>query len=176
MSLPLQSQASPEPQPSTEQMSDPHASPGPRRVVVGQEHSVSRTVSESDVYSFAGITGDLNRIHLNAPFAATTKFGDRLVHGAYILGLISAASTKLIDASGGFAVAYGHDRIRYLAPSFIGDTLTVLYRPTNIDLASGKIHSDVEVRNQHGALVTVASHIVLFLDEEATTSSSFGDK
>ena len=170
MSSPLQ------PEPSPEQMSNPQAPLWSRRIGVGQEHSVSRTVSESDVYSFAGITGDLNRIHLDAPFAATTKFSDRLVHGAYILGLISAASTKLIDASGGFAVAYGHDRIRYLAPSFIGDTLTVLYRPTDIDLASGKVHSEVEVRNQYGALVTVGSHIVLFLDEKATTSSSVGDK
>jgi acyl dehydratase len=157
-------------------MPDPQARLWFRRIAVGQEHSVSRTVSESDVYSFAGITGDLNRIHLNAPFAKTTKFGDRLVHGAYILGLISAASTKLIDASGGFAVAYGHDRIRYLAPSFIGDTLTVLYRPTDINHSSGRVHSEVEVRNQYGALVTVGSHIVLFLDEEATTSSSVGDE
>ena len=131
----------------------------------GQAVTLSRTVSEADVYQFAGITGDLNRVHIDAKFMLSTRFGQRLVHGAYILGLISAASTKLIDKSGGFAVAYGHDRVRYLAPSFIGDTLTVFYVPMEVDVATGKVTSQVEVRNQDDRLVTVGSHILFFVND-----------
>lgn len=140
-------------------------------VFVGREVSVSRTVSESDVYLFAGITGDLNRVHMNAEFMATTRFKQRLVHGAYILGLISAASTELIKESGGFAVAYGHDRVRYLAPTFIGDTLKVVYRPDQIEASNGKVTSTVEVTNQHEQLVAVASHIIFFLEDGVDTST-----
>jgi acyl dehydratase len=140
-------------------------------VVVGREVAVRRTVSESDVYMFAGITGDLNRVHMNAEFMATTRFKQRLVHGAYILGLISAASTALIEVGGGFAVAYGHDRVRYLAPTFIGDTLKVVYRADQIDASSGKVTSTVEVTNQHDQLVVVASHIIVFVDDGSATST-----
>lgn len=149
-------------------MTETTAHPWSARISVGHEVEVSRTVSEFDVYQFAGITGDLNRVHMDEQFMAASRFKRRLVHGAYILGLISTASTRLIEISGGFAVAYGHDKVRYLAPSFIGDTLTVLYRPTEIDTQTGKVSSDVEVRNQHDQLVTVATHIVCFMDDESS--------
>jgi 3-hydroxybutyryl-CoA dehydratase len=132
--------------------------------------TVSRTVSEADVYQFAGITGDLNRVHMDAQFMTTTPFGQRLVHGAYIVGLISAASTRLIERTGRLAVAYGHDRIRYLAPTFIGDTLTVTYRPLSAVGPTGKVVSDVEVRNQRDQLVTVGTHTLFFLDAENNAS------
>ena len=135
------------------------------RIAVGTRVSVTRTVAESDVYGFAGLTGDLNRAHLDAVFMASTRFGQRLVHGAYVLGLVSAASTELIRLTENFAVAYGHDRVRYLAPSFIGDTLTVGYTVTQADAATGRVTSEVEVRNQRDELVVVADHIIFFLDD-----------
>lgn len=68
------------------------------QVQPGEKVEVTRTVAESDVYQFAGITGDLNRVHVDEEFMKRTRYGSRLVHGAYILGLVSAASTSLIGA------------------------------------------------------------------------------
>lgn len=153
-------------------MSEPQRQLWRDKVSVGQEVTVSRTVSEADVYQFAGITGDLNRVHINEEYMATTRFKQRLVHGAYILGLVSTASTKLIEASGGFALAYGHDRVRYLAPSHIGDTLTVVYRPSEVEPDSGKVTSEIQVTNQHGTLVAVASHTIFFIDEDTATEGN----
>jgi acyl dehydratase len=133
---------------------------------------VHRTITEADVLAFADLTGDLNRVHTDATYMAGTRFGRRLVHGAFLLGLISTASTRLIEETGGFAVAYGHDRVRYLAPTYFDDTVTVRYRPVQVDEATGKVTSEVEVRNQHGELVTVGSHTVCFLPENPTERTS----
>ncbi|WP_426247650.1 MaoC family dehydratase [Nocardioides sp. LHG3406-4] len=134
--------------------------------------SVRRTVTEADVLAFAELSGDRNRVHTDAAYMAGTRFGGRLVHGAFLLALVSTASTRLIEETGGFAVAYGHDRVRYLAPTFLDDTVTVHYRPAQVDAASGKVTSEVEVHNQHGDLVTVGTHTVWFLPENPDERTS----
>lgn len=58
---------------------------------VGQVGSISKTISESDVYMFAGLTGDFNPAHVNKVSAEKGIFGERVVHGILVTGLISAA-------------------------------------------------------------------------------------
>ena len=102
-------------------------------VKVGDQVQFAKTVGESDVYLFAGITGDLSSNHVNEEVMRRSSYGRRIAHGALMIGFMSTSSTLMIEKSGGVGseetpVSLGYDRIRFLAPVFIGDTITVTYR------------------------------------------------
>jgi 3-hydroxybutyryl-CoA dehydratase len=126
---------------------------------VGKRVQFSKTVSESDVYLFAGITGDFDPIHLNEEYCKTTPFGRRIAHGALILGYMSTASTLIHQGFSRPLVSLGYDRIRLVKPVFIGDTVTVTYEITGIDAERSRTIAKVEVVNQQGETVVVADHI-----------------
>ena len=99
---------------------------------VGDQISFSKTVSESDVYLFAGITGDFSPNHIDEVFMSKTAFGHRIAHGALLVGYMSTASTTMLEKYGGVSesdtpVSLGYDRIRFIRPVLIGDTVTVRY-------------------------------------------------
>jgi acyl dehydratase len=129
-------------------------------IPLGKSTRVSKTVSESDVYLFAGITGDFDENHVNEEYCEKTRFGHRIAHGALIVGYMSAASTKILQEFPVPMVSVGYDRIRFLLPVFFGDTLTVDYTIIELHADRQRILSRVEVRNQAGDLVAVASHIM----------------
>jgi 3-hydroxybutyryl-CoA dehydratase len=132
-------------------------------VRVGEAITFRKTVGESDVYLFAGITGDLAPNHVDEEFMATTPYGRRIAHGVLVLGFSSTASTELLKRVGRPGVSYGYDRIRFTAPVFIGDTVTVRYRVAEIDEPGRMIRSLIEVTRQDGTLCLVATHILKFL-------------
>ncbi len=119
----------------------------------------SKTVSESDVYGFAGITGDFDGNHVNEEYARTTSLGRRVAHGALIVGYMSTASTLVLQDFGAPLVSVGYDRIRFTKPVFIGDTITVRYEITDKDEERARTIAKVEVTNQRGELVAIATHI-----------------
>ena len=134
-------------------------------VAVGDEVRFSKTVGESDVYLFAGITGDLSSNHVNEAVMSRTAYGRRIAHGALLGGFMSTTSTMMIDRSSTAGsdetpVSLGYDRIRFLAPVYLGDTVTVTYRITEIDPERRRSRSEIEVRNQNGALVAIGQHIL----------------
>jgi acyl dehydratase len=133
------------------------------RVTVGDHVLFSKTVGESDVYLFAGITGDLNAIHVNEQAMVGTRYGRRIAHGVLTVGFMSTASTMMIDKLGGVAVSYGYDRVRFVRPVFIGDTVTIRYEITERLDEARRAVSAVEATNQHGETVAVARHILQFL-------------
>jgi 3-hydroxybutyryl-CoA dehydratase len=126
---------------------------------LGKEVQFSKTVGESDVYLFAGITGDFDPLHVNEEFARTTPFGRRIAHGALILGYMSTASTLIHQGFGRPLVSLGYDRIRLVAPVFIGDTVTITYRVADKDIAKSRTIAEVLATNQHGKTVAIATHI-----------------
>ena len=86
---------------------------------VGMSESFAKTISEADVYGFAGISGDTNPVHINEEYAATTPFGQRIAHGMLSAALISTvAGTKLP----GPGAIYVDQQIKFKAPLFIGQT------------------------------------------------------
>ena len=97
-------------------------------VEIAKTTTFSKTVSESDVYLFAGITGDLSPNHVNKAYMEKSSYGRLMAHGALLVGYMSTASTLAIahtrDADE-TAVSLGYDRIRFLKPVFLGDTITV---------------------------------------------------
>ena len=147
-------------------------------VRVGQEVEVSKTVGESDIYLFAGITGDLSSNHVNEHVMGQSKFKHRVAHGALLVGFMSAGSTRMIDTHGGSAlgrataVALGYDRVRFVAPVFIGDTVTVRYRISRIEPERNRSYGTIVVRNQDGAEVAVAEHILKWVPIESTAPSA----
>ena len=66
-------------------------------VAVGDEVTFSKTVAESDVYLFAGITGDLAPNHVDAEYMKRSAYGRRIAHGALLVGYMSTASTRIIQ-------------------------------------------------------------------------------
>ncbi len=97
---------------------------------VGQTASLARTVSESDVYTFAGITGDSNPVHINQEFAETTLFKERIVHGMFSAGLISAVLGTRLPGPGAI---YLDQTLKFKAPVHINDTLTATATIDEID-------------------------------------------
>ena len=131
---------------------------------IGDSVSFAKTVGESDVYLFAGITGDFSPNHVNKEVMEATAYGERIAHGVLSVGYASTTSTLMIEKAGAAAVSVGYDRVRFVKPIFIGDTVTVTYTISEIDEESMRTRADIEVTNQHGELCTVAQHILKFLE------------
>jgi 3-hydroxybutyryl-CoA dehydratase len=128
-------------------------------IPVGLKAQFSKTVGESDVYLFAGITGDLDPNHVDEEYCKSTPFGHRIAHGALIVGYMSTASTLVLQGFSGPVVSLGYDRIRFVKPVLIGDTITVNYEIVERDLDRQRTIATVEVTNQRGETVAVATHL-----------------
>ena len=138
----------------------PEEAAGP--LAIGRTYRFAKTISESDVYQFAGITGDFHPNHIDEQYMATTRYGRRIAHGALLVGFMSTVSGMIcleigIDRP---AVTYGLDRVRYIKPVFIGDTITTVYEIAERNDQLGEIRSTVTISNQDGAPVAVAVHIL----------------
>jgi 3-hydroxybutyryl-CoA dehydratase len=128
-------------------------------IPVGLTATGTRTVGESDVYLFAGITGDFDPNHVDEEYCRTTPLGHRVAHGALIVGYMSMASTRVLDGFEAPVVSLGYDRVRHTKPVYIGDTITVHYRIATVDVERRRLTAEVRVTNQRGELVTIATHI-----------------
>ena len=134
-------------------------------VKIGDAVEVSKTIAESDVYLFAGITGDFSPNHVNEELMRNSPYKHRIVHGALIVGFMSTAASTLIAKFGGalsdrLPVSLGYDRVRFIEPVFIGDTIKVAYEITAVDEARCRSTADIIVTNQIGKNVAVAQHVL----------------
>ena len=130
---------------------------------IGDTTSFTKTVSESDVYQFAGITGDFSPNHVNKAYMEKSSYGRLMAHGALIVGFMSTVSTQIIAHSREAEetpVSVGYDKVRFLKPVFLGDTITVAYTVSEIDVMRRRSTAGIEVANQNDELVAVASHIL----------------
>lgn len=138
-------------------------------VQIGEKVTFSKTVSESDVYLFAGITGDLAPNHVNKAYMEKSKYGRLMAHGALIVGYMSTASSMAIADSRDAdetPVSLGYDRLRFIKPVFLGDTITVEYEIASVDPDSRRSTSDIRVVNQDGELTAVGQHILKWVPNE----------
>src|SRR5437867_6711329 len=85
-------------------------------LTVGKKVEVYKTVGETDIYLFAGITGDFARNHVDEEFMRRTRYGGRIAHGALLVGYMSRASTEICSGLDGTIVSYGFEKIRFPAP------------------------------------------------------------
>jgi 3-hydroxybutyryl-CoA dehydratase len=142
-------------------------------VKIGQTASFTKTVSESDVYLFAGITGDFSPNHVNKAYMEKSCYGKLMAHGALLVGFMSTTSTLAIAdtrEADETPVSVGYDKIRFIKPVFLGDTITVRYTIAEIELERKRSHSDIEVINQDDVLVAVGRHILQWVPNELKNS------
>jgi acyl dehydratase len=133
-------------------------------IPIGLRTRLTKTVSESDVYLFAGITGDLDPNHVDEEYCRKTSLGHRVAHGALILGYTSAASTRILQDFDRPMVSVGYDRIRFLKPVYFGDTITIDYEIARVEREKERVIASIEVKNQRDELVAVATHIMQLVD------------
>ncbi len=120
-------------------------------IKVGDKASMSKTVTEFDVYSFAGVTGDFNPVHIDAEFAKTTMFKERIAHGMLSAGFISAV---LGTALPGKNTIYMGQELQFKAPVKIGDTVTATVEVLEKIEGKNRLILRTTVTNQDGVLVT----------------------
>lgn len=128
-------------------------------VPIGLTATFTKTVAESDVYMFAGITGDLDRNHVDEEYCHANGFAGRIAHGALIVGFMSTTSTLVLQGFRSPALSLGYDRVRFTKPVFIGDTITVEYKIVAKDIPKSRTIAEIRVENQRGETVAVATHI-----------------
>lgn len=132
---------------------------------IGDTFSFSKTVSETDVYLFAGITGDFHPNHVNEAYMKGSIYGKRIMHGALGVGFMSTVSAQALNTQKQRAVSAGYDHVRFIRPVFIGDTITCKYTIESIDEEKMKHIANVELFNEEGELCSVARHIAKYFDD-----------
>jgi acyl dehydratase len=132
-------------------------------IAVGERRETTgRTITEADIVLHAGQTGDFYPHHMDAEWMATQPAGQRIAHGTLILSIAVGMTAGDINPH---SMSYGYDRIRFIAPVFIGDTITVSAeimairphprRPDDV----GFVDEQVLVVNQRGATVLSLVHV-----------------
>jgi 3-hydroxybutyryl-CoA dehydratase len=87
--------------------------------------SRGRTITESDIVNFAGLSGDFIEFHVNEEHARRSPFGHRIAHGALVFSISTGLMTQMNFLNDTVMAFYGIDRLRFTRPVFIGDTVRV---------------------------------------------------
>lgn len=119
-------------------------------IKIGDNASLSRTITEAHIVNFAGITGDFNPVHVDAEYAQQSMFGERISHGMLMAGLISAVLGMQLPGSN--AIYLSQD-LKFTAPVKIGDTVTVTATVTEKRDDKRIIKLRTTVSNQKGEMV-----------------------
>ena len=124
-----------------------------------------RTVTEADIVGFAGLSGDFNSLHVDAEYSKSTPFGQRIAHGLLVLSISSGLTVQTGLTSDSIIAFYGIDKLRFVKPVFIGDTLTVQNRVVELtpkeEPGRGLVVFETTVLKQTGELVLVYFRRVL---------------
>ena len=124
---------------------------------VGDTAQIQKTISETDVYLYAGITGDLNPAHLNEEYAKGTFFKTRIAHGMLIAGLISTILGNKLPGPG---TIYTQQNVTFLAPVLFGDTITAQAEVVELDVEKNRARLKTTCMNQDGKPVLDGEAVV----------------
>ncbi len=133
-------------------------------VIGSSRTSTGRTITEADIVLHAGQTGDFYPHHMDAEWCATQPFGQRMAHGTLILSVAVGALAGEINDE---AMSYGYDKVRFIAPVFIGDTITsraeIVEKREHAKKPDdfGIVDEKVTVTNQRGETVIAFVHVYL---------------
>ena len=127
----------------------------------GQQASITRTVSEADVETFADISGDNNPVHLDEAFAAKSRFKKRIAHGILSAGYISAVLGSKLPGPG---TIYLSQSITFKAPVYLGDTITATVTVLNFRADKHILTLRTECVNQDGVVVLEGQAVCLTSD------------
>ena len=127
------------------------------KLTVGQQARFSKTVSESDVYLYAGISGDFNPAHINQAYAETTAFKTRIAHGMLSAGFISNVLGNQLPGPG---TIYMSQSLTFLAPDAIGDTITATVEVIEILAEKKRVRLKTVCTNQEGQEILIGEALV----------------
>ncbi len=119
-------------------------------IEIGQTASYSKTIEEQDIQMFAAVSGDVNPVHLDAEFAATTQFKQPIAHGMLTGAFVSAALAMELPGPG---TIYLGQSLRFKLPVLIGDRITVELEVTEKREDRGFVTLDCKAINQDGKVV-----------------------
>lgn len=139
---------------------------------VGVSSVFRKTVTEADVGIFGGLTGDLAPQHIDDEYMRDRPQGRRIAHGTLVLALTSTAAARLCLEQGLTAVSYGYEKVRFIRPVFLGDTVTVEYTITSVKPAKHMAYAEMQASTNVGeSLVLVGTHILYCYPEDEDTGS-----
>jgi acyl dehydratase len=141
---------------------------------LGQEFLThGRTVTEADVVSFAGLSGDFNPLHVDAEFAKESSFGSRIAHGLLGLSILSGLGHDMGHLTG-TAVAFTGVDWRFKGPIRIGDTLSACFKVSGKRSLKGQglVRFEIEAVNQLGETVQEGSWSLIFKKKEAVLAQT----
>lgn len=127
-------------------------------IQLGDSAEFSKTISESDIYLFAGITGDLNPAHINEETAAKSRFGGRIAHGMLVSSFISTVLGMYLPGPG---TIYLSQEVKFTAPVKIGDTITARAEVIELDTAKRKVTLHTTVTKQDGVVAVDGKAVVM---------------
>lgn len=125
---------------------------------VGMKASTSKTITETDVILFAGVSTDINPVHLDEEAAKKGIFGKRVAHGILVSGLISAVLGNKLPGPGSI---YMGQELKFLAPVFIGDTITAEVEIIELIPEKCRIKLNTVCRNQDGKTVISGTALIM---------------
>lgn len=134
------------------------------QIQLGQSASFSKTISESDVYGFAGLVGDFNSAHLNKIEAEKSIFGDRVAHGMLVGSLISTVLGMKLPGPG---TIYLEQNLKFKKPIYFGDTVTASATVTEIiNELKGIYRMNTVITNQQNETVIEGYAVVMYKEEQ----------
>jgi 3-hydroxybutyryl-CoA dehydratase len=117
---------------------------------IGDAATFTKTITETDIILWVGLTGDMNPIHIDKEYSKTTRFGDVIVPGVMVLGLISNTITMAT-----FGNVYANQSIKFLKPVYIGDTITATATIAEKLEAKRMVKLETKCVNQKGELIMI---------------------
>jgi len=139
----------------------------------GETYDVAdvRTITEADIVNFAGLSGDFHPLHMSKPAAEASDFDGRIAHGNLVFSVAEALVADMNPKS----FSYGYDRIRFVEPVLIGDTISVSREVVETEVYNdtlGRVTYEYEVENDDGQTVLVCTHITLVERKEPGDDAS----
>jgi acyl dehydratase len=129
----------------------------------------ARTITETDIVQFAGLSGDFNQIHTDAVYAAGSVFGRRVAHGLLVLSIVSGLAVQSGFMEGTIMAFREVDSWKFSRPVYIGDTIHTVLEVTEVKalprLGGGAITLKLNVRNQDGESVQSGTWTALIASE-----------
>jgi 3-hydroxybutyryl-CoA dehydratase len=125
---------------------------------VGEQASLEKNFTQTDVDAFSRISGDVNPVHVNEAYAASTRFGGRIVHGSLVASLISAVLGTKLPGPGSI---YVRQSLKFRAPVYPGDSLKVVVTVTTWDDVKGRVTLHTEVLKGETVVLSGEAELVM---------------
>jgi len=128
------------------------------QMYVGQFALLEKTITGADVHIFAGVTGDMNPVHLDDLYASCSVFQQRIAHGGLVAGLFSTVLGTILP---GLGTIYLSQTSKFVKPVYIGDTVSIRLEVIDLDHKKNRAKLKTTASNQHNEEVVVGEAVVL---------------